>query len=235
MAAISSNTLFHFTKDLDTLKSILTDQAFWPIYCVEYDKGQFDGYYYAIPMVCFCDIPLSQISEHIRDYGSFGLGLSKSWAKEKVSPITYYNDKEALSIKIYNDIMKSELKGSKTPIQYFSLLKRYYGKTWSNGRGRYVNKVLYNEREWRYIPRSLKTKDTLRKITDPMAFSGKNNSLHLKKYSLAFPVSEIKYLFVDTEDNREHLIDFIEETFPKEDSKILISKILAKKQLTEDF
>lgn len=37
--AISSNTLFHFTKDLDTIKFILNDKYFWPIYCVEYDKG----------------------------------------------------------------------------------------------------------------------------------------------------------------------------------------------------
>lgn len=237
MAAISSNTLFHFTKDLETLKSILTDQAFWPIYCVEYDKGKFDGNYYAIPMVCFCDIPLSQINEHIKDYGSFGLGLSKKWAQEKVSPITYFNHKEALSFKVYNDILRSKLKTSRTPIQYFSLLKRYYGMTWSCSRNNYVNKVLYNEREWRYIPRSpkLKVNELYMKVADPTTFSGKNHSAHLKEYSLHFPVDQVKYLFVDSEHHRKELISFIEKTFPLEERRILASKILTKKQLKEDF
>ena len=81
---VSSNTLFHFTKDLDTIKNILSDGLFWPIYCIEYDKGpNVDGTFNAFPMVCFCDIPLSQISEHLLDYGKYGIGINKQWGKEK--------------------------------------------------------------------------------------------------------------------------------------------------------
>lgn len=238
MSAISSNTLFHFTRDLDTLKSILMDQVFWPMYCVEYDKGKSEGNYYAIPMVCFCDIPLSQIREHIKDYGSFGVGLSKQWAKEKVSPVIYYNHKESLAIKLYNDIKgNAKLKDTRTPIQYFSLLKRYYGKTWSRSKSRYINKVLYNEREWRYVPRSskLKLNDLYMTAPNPITFSGISHSAHLKEYSLYFPLTKVKYLFVESELHRKELISFIEKTFPHDERRILASRILTKKQLMEDF
>lgn len=59
---LSSSTLFHFTPKMEYLLSILQD-GFWPRYCVE--KGWGNNYIdFALPMVCFCDIPLAQISEH---------------------------------------------------------------------------------------------------------------------------------------------------------------------------
>ena len=75
---ISASTLFHFTGTFDNLCGIL-ESNFHPHYCYERlpelfpmaDRTYID---YAAPMVCFCDLPLSQIKEHIEDYGSYGLG-----------------------------------------------------------------------------------------------------------------------------------------------------------------
>ena len=146
--AISSNTLFHFTKNLDTIKLILNDGYFWPIYCVEYDKGADDnGEYDALPMVCFCDIPLSQIREHTDDYGKYGIGINKQRGKEKISPVAYYNHKTAIMRSLYDRVATSIKERDK--ILWLSLLKRYYGGTWSVSKSKYYNKVLYNEREWR--------------------------------------------------------------------------------------
>ena len=74
-----SDTLFHFTKNINTLKNILQN-GFWPRYCLE----DFNWYnaelgYIAYPMVCFCDIPLSRINEHVKFYGDYGIGLTKNW------------------------------------------------------------------------------------------------------------------------------------------------------------
>lgn len=243
--AISSNTLFHFTGTIDNLISIIKKSAFLPRYCIEYDKGRIeDGSYYAIPMVCFCDIPLSEISKHIKDYGSYGIGMSKQWAKEKVSPIIYYNHSNSLAKSLYEQISPSL--NTLQRIKWFSLLKRYYGQTWSQSEGKYINKVLYNEREWRYFPRKgLTIKDALIKVKDIDDFFadnyGKgsikdNANKNLSKYPLSFELKDIKYLFVKTDTERIELIKHIVSEFgDTDDSKVLCSKVLTVKQIKEDF
>ncbi|PIU57160.1 MAG: hypothetical protein COS88_01980 [Chloroflexi bacterium CG07_land_8_20_14_0_80_51_10] len=59
-ATLSADTLFHFTKSQDDLISILTNE-FEPRYCIENLGFQTENQEnLAIPMVCFCDLPLSQ-------------------------------------------------------------------------------------------------------------------------------------------------------------------------------
>lgn len=232
--ALSSNALFHFTSSLDVLKLILNDQSFWPQYCIEYDKGKLeDDSYYAVPMVCFCDIPLSAIQEHISDYGNYGIGMSKQWAKKNVSPITYYKNEKSLSKSLYNSISKSLDVCQK--MKWFSLLKRYYGETWSASKNRYRKKVLYNEREWRYVPRSLKKDEAFKKVTDPSTFDSLTESTCTKRFSLSFSYKDIKYLFVKTEDDRNELISYLHTTLSETDLKTLKASILTIKQIKEDF
>ena len=75
--AISANTLFHFTRDMDTLLSILRSK-FYPRLCLEQKIVPTLDLRLAIPMVCFCDIPLSQISEHTEMYGEYAIGIKKN-------------------------------------------------------------------------------------------------------------------------------------------------------------
>ena len=45
---------------------------------------------YAVPMVCFCDLPMSLIDKHLKEYGPYGIGLDKGWGlKNGVAPVTY--------------------------------------------------------------------------------------------------------------------------------------------------
>lgn len=116
---LSSSSLFHFTSSYENLKSILSND-FVPRYCCEifnYDtlednstvvKGAFP-----IPMVSFCDIPLSKIKNHSNFYGEYAIGLSKNWGiASGISPVMYYSyhsnlfDKVVQKIQFYKENSK---------------------------------------------------------------------------------------------------------------------------------
>lgn len=234
--AISANSLFHFTGTLEILQNILEDGSFWPIYCVEYDKGQMEnGKYIAVPIVCFCDLPLTQIREHTRDYGFYGIGLNKKWGNKKgVSPITYYYSENSISWTLFKN--NGDKLTPKEKIRWFSQLKRYYGKTWSQSKRRYVNKILYNEREWRYVPKSIEVTKSRILVEDVNSFSGKEESKFTKKYSIAFGVDDVKYIIVKSNADKNNLIQHIKRSnVLSVYADTLRSKILTLKQIREDF
>ena len=101
---ISANTLFHFTRDIDTLLSILRSK-FYPRLSLEQRIMSKLDMRLAIPMVCFCDIPLSQITEHTLKYGEYAIGIKKDWAiKQGVSPILYVHDNSLILNTVLSEI-----------------------------------------------------------------------------------------------------------------------------------
>ncbi len=93
MSLISSDTLFHFTSSIANLTGILENE-FKPHLSVEqfgHVLQHLPGSTHiesesGIPMVCFCDIPLSQVGTHMDHYGPYAIGLNKSWGMEKGLP-----------------------------------------------------------------------------------------------------------------------------------------------------
>jgi hypothetical protein len=116
-----SHTLFHFTKSVETLESILAN-GFWPKYCQE----DFKWYnpetgLISYPMVCFCDIPLTRIDAHVKFYGSYGLGLTKQWAmSNKLSPVIYIPNDTRLS----NALTRMLRKGAKPQLEYYKKVRK---------------------------------------------------------------------------------------------------------------
>ena len=90
--AISANTLFHFTSKYDTLISILKSK-FFPRLCLERGLWHPGNRKWAVPIVCFCDIPLSNMAEHTQKYGNYAIGIKKTWAiKQGITPVLYVHD-----------------------------------------------------------------------------------------------------------------------------------------------
>jgi hypothetical protein len=124
-----------------------------------------------IPMISFCDIPLHLVSNHINQYGKYGIGLSREWAiKNKLNPVFYYQTKSLLFREFdsmmgiqYKDFM--ELREMKTQTEQeihiasvrtvfmksryiLQHYKPWFGYDFKMKKKRYF----YDEREWRYVP-----------------------------------------------------------------------------------
>ncbi|MVM36486.1 hypothetical protein GO730_00495 [Spirosoma sp. HMF3257] len=98
MTTISANSLFHFTPLKDNLLGIL-ETGFRPAYSPEFGKstnGKVNEC--EIAMVCFCDLPISNLRKHIgldgtKGYGKYGLGMTKEWGMtNKLNPVTYFTN-----------------------------------------------------------------------------------------------------------------------------------------------
>lgn len=91
--AISANNIIHYTKKFDTVLSILEELQFRLSYCSEQIRTRgSQKFSFAIAMVSFCDIPLSDYKKHFGDikgrkmgyYGDYGLGMTKKGQKKMV-------------------------------------------------------------------------------------------------------------------------------------------------------
>jgi hypothetical protein len=133
---LSANTLFHFTPSLDNLINILTHE-FHPNFCLENLNvlAELPVPEMAIPMLSFCDIPLSQIGRHIGVYGDYGIGMTKACGMlNGISPVLYtYPGSLPMKrfgrlMKILDGIPKSPDKPLRATHDFVSFLKPYEGQ-----------------------------------------------------------------------------------------------------------
>lgn len=175
---ISADYLFHFTKKLENLASILRD-GFTPNYCLEnWQTLDENLLHIGIPMVCFCDIPELFIEPHKNKYGPYGIAMDKSWGIEKrITPITYvhkesYNYSALQTIwKIYienkeaikrNDfIAEVEIMGMKGKEYKYGVAEHFQEafhslyflfKPYMGDDFSGKDVCFYDEREWRFYP-----------------------------------------------------------------------------------
>lgn len=100
MNSIRTSSLFHYT-DYASLSKII-QEGLIPNYCAEDitykdEKGIAQGTIIGIPMVSFCDIPISRIEEFSDRYGYYAIGINKKWADyNTINPVFYAKDRGAL-------------------------------------------------------------------------------------------------------------------------------------------
>lgn len=178
--SVKSNTLFHFTPKMEYLESII-ENGFFPRYCQEdrswlrkenpvtgsvYKKAV-DALY---PMICFCDIPLSKIDEHVKFYGEYGIGMTKEWGIENnLNPVWYISKKVDAFPSLISDAIeaheqldskhKDQYQNSTFPVIDNNLFKMAYfvGRTITfvkpiSGKMKGEEKAFDEESEWRFIP-----------------------------------------------------------------------------------
>jgi hypothetical protein len=243
---LSSATLFHFTRSLDTLKRIL-DGGLRPFYSSEdlqmFGVKECPG----IPMVSLCDIPLSQTKTHVGDYGRYAIGFDKKWGMGKnVSPVHYIYE-GSICARVISEVYHSLPPGAfyrdctcmrfNTRTAIFFYGKPYRGSLRrKDATGKIVDKgevTFYDEREWRYVPFADQTlnmeavPDGVRamlsegELKDSDILDNASASLH-NHYKLTFGAEDIKYVIVDKEDEIPALVDFINEFRGDHENKELV-------------
>ncbi|GIU02904.1 hypothetical protein TUM4249_40270 [Shewanella sp. KT0246] len=199
-------------------------------------------------MVCFCDIPLSRVDEHVDFYGSFGIGVTKEWAKSNgLSPVIYINEntKQHQALK---KLLEENLKGK----QYYNgadvdintimtHIKPTEGNMFIDGQ--FIPKEFYQENEWRYSVtgdyKALKIKPFLTESVYGNVNALESENSNAKEfYSLRVSPSDIKYLFVKSDSDIPDLVNFIQtelDHYPSADIKILLSRVTSLETISRDM
>lgn len=241
-----SQTLFHFTKNLEFVKNILTD-GFWPRYCLEDLSWYIHNIdYVAFPMVCFCDIPLSRIRDHVNFYGEYGIGVTKDWAiTNKLNPVSYLSNTSNYGAAVNNLYKNVDHTGGtvyyknsgndlNTMLSHFKPLN---GKMVVGGDS--IDKEFYQENEWRYVPCGTELQAWLPKD----AFSNyekldEYNSQTKQNFSLKLSPKDVKYIFVKQDSDIPEIINFIQSSldhYSNADLKILMSRVVSLESINDDL
>lgn len=244
---ISANTLFHFTQEFDTLIKILQSK-FYPRLCLERGLWYPGDKKWAIPMVCFCDIPLSSIADHTKRYGNYAIGIKKTWAIEQgVTPVLYVHDNSCFIEQGLNALIWSLELGEKDAdhlserlaqvMSMFFMMKPYEGEQVINGHKKKVR--FYDEREWRYVPPiggtrlNFLTHEDYKNTTKRIDLNSYN-----ERYGVTINPDAINYIIVEKEDEivpLMHELYSIKGDFPHRSVELLTSRILSMDRIKEDF
>jgi len=203
----------------------------------------------AYPMVCFCDIPLSRIHQHVGFYGEYGFGMSMDWAKRNgLNPVVYLSSSSPLTSSLQQaltNLQGNPATGYTTQAEdannIISYIKPVEGLLPPIG---VVPpppdpKQFYQENEWRYVPHKKGVSPWLSReqYNDSNALEQHNQSTKAKAL-LAFSPSDIKYIFVRHDSEIPLLFDFINsnmDRFSAADLKILTSRIVSLQSISADL
>jgi hypothetical protein len=249
------STLFHFTEKkwlFDILK-----ETFKVSYARETIKAPNNERKLAVPMVSFCDIKLAEIKYFIeKDYGNFGIGLTKDWANRNgLNPVMYINRHCDLADKLIDglngmyaqiskmsniDDIKKMTKSYHNLMNMYRYVKNYEGELIRKGNLVDPNYRFADEREWRFVP-PLETPGVEPFVAISNITTKKQKEEYNKKVAhikLTFEPDDIKYLFVENENDISELIDHLDYAKSKYSNDIrrrLASRILTVEQVQNDI
>ena len=246
---LSSNTIIHFTSTKEALKGILSNN-FNLKYCKETVKWSAKSTAQLhVPMVSFCDIPLSQIKDHISKYGHYGIGLSRKWAlKNKLNPVLYVEPDSHLansyqsilahyaeSPEIYNE--NAEVIDRIVDILRY--VKNYEGLLTRSGKAK--AKYRYSdEREWRFVPQY---NSDCQMYYSEKAFNAdgikEEANQSLSKISLKFEPNDVKYIIIKSDNEISEFIEHLRiakgNKYTQSDIERLTTRLLTTKQIHDDI
>ncbi|WP_205464686.1 abortive infection system antitoxin AbiGi family protein [Clostridium botulinum] len=244
---ISASLLYHFTKDVKIVFSIL-ENGFYPRTAIEDISFMLPNYKESkvgIPMVCFTDIPLENSTEHRKEYGAYGIGMKKEWGiKKGLNPICYmiknteiynaYNHLQFIVSQQAQKLDKIEGKNNVHSIEVMEAVMDYAGylKEYSSD-STYELKPFYDEREWRYLPPFKDIEENIDgncnrligdMVNDPHEKEKLNNHM-AERYTLDFSVDDIEKIILNKNSEVGELVKLLYNSFKITQAEEFIKKI----------
>lgn len=281
MNPINASSLLHFTNSMDALKGIL-EKGFRFSYCCEKVSATINmnelhpeganffrpsphiNSHIAIPMICFCDIPLTRAKLHSDTYGKFIVGVDKDMAitvfGDNINPVMYRTS-QTIGLALHDlSVIKATIDNVDGCYNYKRSLNQLIGNTKPyNGTVNRKDYCFYNEREWRILIPFDYSEDTkwywnLSEEEFAVKKDEINKILHSSEYAYRGFTTDIDneedfmqfitHIVVDTEANIPELVEFIlnEEQplfgYPKVSKRIrnfLVSRITSFERIEKDY
>ena len=281
MNPINASSLLHFTNSMDALKGIL-EKGFRFSYCCEKVSATINmnelhpeganffrpsphiNSHIAIPMICFCDIPLTRAKLHSDTYGKFIVGVDKDMAitvfGDNINPVMYRTS-QTIGLALHDlSVIKATIDNVDGCYNYKRSLNQLIGNTKPyNGTVNRKDYCFYNEREWRILIPFDYSEDTkwywnLSEEEFAVKKGEINKILHSSEYAYRGFTTDIDneedfmqfitHIVVDTEANIPELVEFIlNEEQPlfgyqrvsKRIRNFLVSRITSFERIEKDY
>lgn len=254
--ALAPQTLFHFTESFEGLKDILSSN-FKLSYAKEHIYGLTEELVIRTPMVSFCDLRMSEIKDHIGNYGNYGIGMKKSWAiKNNLNPVLYLSNKSQISeyiLKLINEFPAVKQSAHENTIlskyivqatEISGYIKNYSGPLERKGKIISENYIFADEREWRYklpFEKVLEefTNNNFIGFTTDMITTKEQLNQRVNHIRLEFEPEDISYIIVNDDKELVPLINHIKvvkgDGFTANVVSRLQSRIITVEQIMKDF
>ena len=201
---LSSNVLWHQTRK-EAFFEILKSKKL----CVSYSQEEImPRLRVAFPVVCLCDLPLSEFASNNWTYGEYAIGFKRDWAiRNGFNPVCYYHHQSNLMQQMYTlvrDAISESLSGvMNMAIYFFSYYKPIEGQLITLKR-EYKNYRFYDEREYRMVPYFSQLGGNQRMLSMEEYASYKeahNGKSLLDDVYIEFDYSDINYIVVRSDSN----------------------------------
>lgn len=230
---LSSDTLFHLTGSLEVLQLILQNglQA-----RTIYEKLPGRNLAYLCRTVCFCDIPLGMIKDHINWYGEYGIGIYRQVAKKHgFSPLHYIH---SLSPGFpHGSSKKSAEWFSEYPMTPY--LKQVRGKQrfyrGDTGAPYFKWKTFYNEREWRYFPADKQLEVVQYDLEEELIEQRKLGLERGHFEHIRLDPNDIAYIIIRDFNDLDALRKQLRKSPYKNSYDLLLTKVITSRQIVFDF
>jgi len=212
---LSSDTILHQTSKA-SLEFFLTKKGFPLSYCREFLRCNYLTPAAAFPVICFSDIQLSELHQHLQRYDDFTIGMTKHWAKRnKLNPVLYFEEKSTFTQSLverfdfamqkhFNNKSDDDLKQEFYYFLYFLAFSKNYEGELKTKKIHYDNYRFSDEREWRYVPQVAEVgEEWFYKTYDDYDLNKTAYNDHISKYRLPFELTDINFIIVN--DNSEIL------------------------------